>query len=251
MNVAGIGNTAALYGAAKTGNSQPRISAQETAKVAGSPVTISQAARDLFLRERSDMTAASTTTSTTSTTASAGSASSTAVFDTDKGSVGIDIDKYFSASPESPMAELPPLMMPSQRNIDALSQHVSSVFPKFLAEHGIPSAPASITYDRSGQPQFPADYPYTKELKAALNDSPVMARELMTTAALASHKDELDQAAEFQEAYRNASNPKELAAVLAKYAGLLSGNQPASQVALTFSGQGAMGVTVNGKNILS
>lgn len=244
MNVAGIGNTAALYGAAKTGNSQPRISAQETAKVAGSTVTISQAARDLFLRDRSD------TTSTTSTTA-AGSASSTAVFDTDKGSVGIDIDKYFSASPESPMAELPPLMMPSQRNIDALSQHVSSVFPKFLAEHGIPSAPASITYDGSGQPQFPADYPYAKELKAALNDSPVMARELMTTAALASHKDALDQAAEFQEAYRSASSPKELAAVLAKYAGLLSGNQPASQVALTFSGQGAMGVTVNGKNILS
>lgn len=244
MSVAGIGSTAALYGAAKTGSPQLRTGAQETAKVAGSTVTISQAARDLFLRDRGGFTVSSASTAS-------GSAAGSAVFDTDKGSVALDIDTYFSASPASPMAELPPLMMPSQRNIDALSQHVASAFPQFLAEHGIPSAPASITYDGSGQPQFPADYAYSKELKAALNDSPVMSRELMTTAALASHKDALDQSAEFQAAYRSASSPKALAAVLAKYAGLLSGNPPASHVALTFSPQGAMGVTVNGKNILS
>jgi hypothetical protein len=51
-------------------------------------------------------------------------------------------------------------MLPSPRNIDALTQDINQKFPAFLSANGIPAAPASIQYDSKGQPQFPADYPY-------------------------------------------------------------------------------------------
>lgn len=204
-------------------------------------VSISQTARDL-------LAAQAATPSQTRQGSTQGA--STATFDTNVGSVEINLDEYFSDSPRSASAELPPLMMPTQANIDALNKHLSASFPGFLAEHGIPAAPAKITYDTMGQPQFPADYPYAAQLRQALQDSPGMAREISTAYGLTDSKAALDEAAQFQEAYRQAGDQRALEAVIAKYSALLSGNTLPSQTAIHFTADGQMSIT-SGDRVMS
>lgn len=172
-----------------------------------------------------------------------------AVFDTDQGSQSLDIDAYFTPPAGGYLTLLPPLLLPSQRNIDALSSHISSAFPKFLAENGIPSAPASITYDSAGKMQLPADYPYAEKLKQALEGNPAMERELRTVNALASHMVEINKSIPFQQEYAAASSQAEVDAVVAKYAHLFSGNRISSAIALEFSASGRLTVTADGKAI--
>lgn len=206
-------------------------------------VSISQAARDLFVAPRAaDATAVGET--------SARSASS-AVFDTDKGRVELDLDAYFSSTPRNAGAGLPPLLMPTQENIDALNRHVSGVFPGFLSDNGIPYAPASITYDTHGHPVFPADYPYAAQLGKALDRSPSIAREISSAYALAASKVALDDALKFQDEYRRASNMQELQAVIEKYSALLSGNSPGPQISANFTLDGHMTITAVARLISS
>ena len=117
---------------------------------------------------------------------------STATLETSQGSKHVNIDDYFSTdgsinSAPSSLHELPPLLLPTESNIEALTKHISANFPQFLSMNGIPSAPSSITYNREGQIEFPSDYAYATELKQALSDTPKMARELKTVHALSSH----------------------------------------------------------------
>ena len=82
-------------------------------------VAISQAARN-YLDDQSN-----------SATASGNSA--TAIFDTDQGSMNLNIGAYFSPNGSangaaSSFQTLPPLLIPSKNNIDTLTNHISATF---------------------------------------------------------------------------------------------------------------------------
>lgn len=194
---------------------------------------ISQAARDLLAAE---------------TKAAGNPATSTAVFDTNQGAMTLDIDAYFQPPPGG-FAELPPLMMPSANNIKALTDHVSARMPDFLARHGIPEAPASVSYDRNGALQLPADYPYAKEFKAALAGDPVMARSMQTAAALSSVHVEMQKSLPFHEEYSAANSAADAAKVVAKYAWLFADNRPSASITLNFSADGRLSVSADGEPI--
>lgn len=171
----------------------------------------------------------------------------TARYDTDQGPQDLDIDAYFTPPAGGYLGELPSLLLPTRGNIDALSQHISAAMPDFLAKHGIPGAPASISYDDQGQIQLPADYPYADQFKQALAEEPALARELSTVNALTSHMAGMNQALAFQAEYAAASSQAEIDAVVAKYSALLSGQQQPADIALRFSATGELGISVDGK----
>ena len=105
---------------------------------------------------------AATATSGSSTTVNISQAArdrlATQTFDTNHGATEINLDTYFTP-PGSQGVDIDtvPLLMPTQQNIAALAKDVSAKMPGFLSAHGIPSAPASVTYDNMGQMQLPAD----------------------------------------------------------------------------------------------
>lgn len=177
-----------------------------------------------------------------------GAGGATAVYDTDQGAQSLDIDAYFTP-PTGGYLTLPPLLLPSQRNIDALNSHISAAMPEFLAENGIPSAPASITYDDQGKMQLPADYPYADQFRQALEKNPALDRELHTVNALTSHRVEINKVLPFQQEYAAASSQAEAEAVVAKYAYLFSGTRFSSSIALGFSVAGRLTVTADGKTV--
>lgn len=171
------------------------------------------------------------------------------VFDTNRGSAEFDLDSYLM--PTAPVdLDSAPLLAPTRRNIEQLSQHVSERMPAFLAKAGIPAAPAQISYDRAGQIELPADYPYAADFRRALENDPGMARALTTTAALSSHLVEMEKAIPFQEAYRAAGSQAELQAVIAKYADLLSGSAHPALIALHFSADGVMSLSSDGETLV-
>ena len=200
-----------------------------------STITISQAARDI-LAAQSNATAAS-------------AGGTTAVFETDQGPKNLDIEAYFTpaANTNGSTFTLPPLLLPSQHNIDALASHISRTFPQFLAQNNIPFPPASITYDNQGQIQLPPDYPYAAEFKQALENHPAMARELSTVNALTSHLVEMKKSIPFQQEYAAATTQAEADAVVAKYSYLFSANRHYDTIALHFSADGKLSFTADGK----
>ncbi len=208
----------------------PTASQADPAATFAARVSISQSARDLLA-------------------AQTGTASTTAAFDTSKGTRELDIDAYFSPPPANAQIDLDsvPLLLPSQKNIDALSSHISASLPGFLAENNIPSPPASITYDNAGKMQLPADYPYAAEFEQALKNDPALDRELRTVNALTSHLVEMKKSMPFHEAYAAAGSQAEIDAVIAKYSYLFSNNRQADAIALHFSKDGALSLTANGK----
>lgn len=197
--------------------------------------TISQTARNLSATQ-------------TDTSAAPGNADS-AVFETSQGAKNLNIDAYFSptANTDGSVFTLPPLLLPNQKNIDALSSHISATFPQFLAQNNIPSAPASITYDHAGKVQLPPDYPYATQFKQALEDNPTMARELSTVNALTSHVVEMKKAIPFQQEYAAAATQTEADAVVAKYSYLFSGNRHYDTITLQFTAGGSLSLLDDGK----
>ena len=242
MNISGLtGLTSLLSLYRPAADDTPRrVIADPVSAKSADTATISQAARDLLANDMKALTSPSS---------GAQEASGKVSFDTDKGRVALDIGEYFSPGPKADNGELPPLLMPSQANIDALTSHVSAVFPKFLADHGIPYPPSSISYDNMGQPQFPPDYAYGEQLRQAFQESPAMANEIATTKALSDAKAALDDAVKFQEEYRRASSPQALQAVLSKYADLLSGNSLPAQSVVSFTPEGRISVAAVGTRI--
>ncbi|WP_371322674.1 hypothetical protein VX159_09625 [Dechloromonas sp. ZY10] len=176
---------------------------------------------------------------------STGSAPSSAraEFDTNRGRREIDIGQYFSGQGQANDAvtlrdSLPPLMLPTEANVTALSRHLAEAFPRFLAARGIPEAPASLRYDADGKVQLPADYPHAQALQTALQKDPAMARELSTLNALASHLAQLNQLIPFNQEYAAARNPGEAAAVVAKYSHLFSARRPPVESEVVFTSDG-------------
>ncbi len=176
------------------------------------------------------------------------SAHNSALLQTNQGEMMLNIEAYFSPHQSAePTFQLPPLLLPSQQNVDNLSHHISMVFPDFLADHNIPSAPDKVTYDTEGKMQLPADYPYAQELKDALAESPSMARVLSTVNALTSHVVEMKKSIPFQEEYAATSSKAQANAVIDKYSHLFWGNRSNDTIALTFSNDGLLTMTANGK----
>ncbi len=173
----------------------------------------------------------------------------TAVFETSQGAKNLNIDAYFSptANTGGSVFTLPPLLLPNQKNINALSSHISATMPQFLAQNNIPSAPASITYDNAGKVQLPPDYPYATQFKQALEDNPTMARELSTVNAFTSHVVEMKKAIPFQQEYAAAATQTEADAVVAKYSYLFSGNRHYDTITLQFTAGGRLSILDDGK----
>jgi hypothetical protein len=205
------------------------------AATAADRTTISQAARELFAASQAKPAAQA-------------ASGATGVYDTDQGAKTFDIDEYFTP-PSGGYRTLPPLLLPSQRNIDALSKHISATLPGFLAENNIPSPPSSITYDNEGQIQLPADYAYATEFKEALAKTPTLARELSTVSALTSHRVEMKKVIPFHQEYAAATSQAVADSVVAKYRHLFSGNHHYDTIALNFAANGSLTLTADGKPI--
>ena len=180
--------------------------------------------------------------------ATAAANSAKAAFDTTKGTVELDIGHYF-APPGSQGVDLDsvPLLLPSQKNIETLSSYISARMPGFLADKGIPTPPASVTYDTMGQIQLPTDYRYAAEFQQALKDNPVMERALRTTSALTSHMVEMNKSLPFQREYAAATSQTQIDAVVAKYHSLFSANRHYDSIALNFTAVGILSITHDGK----
>ncbi|MEW4982069.1 MAG: hypothetical protein AB1Y26_02385 [Cycloclasticus sp.] len=172
---------------------------------------------------------------------------------TAKGNINIDLDSYFSNSPPTAgffnINDLPPLLMPSEQNINALTEHVSERFKQLLKDYNIPSAPEKITFDNEGKMQIPIDYPYANELNDALEENTGIDRELRTLNALSSHAAAIQERMPFIEEMGKASSKVETDRIIAKYSHLLHDNQSYKSMALIFSDQGDVSVTADGKPI--
>ncbi|MDK2125354.1 hypothetical protein [Parachitinimonas caeni] len=178
------------------------------------------------------------------------SAGSKLEFDTNHGAISLDVERYFTP-PGSQAVNLDslPILLPSRRNIDALSQFVSSKMPDFLAKHGIPKPPASITYDQAGQLQLPADYPHADAFKRALAEDPTMERALRTTAALTSHLVEMNKLLPFHQEYAAAKSQSDADAIVAKYRHLFSSHRHIDTISLNFSPDGQLSIRHDGKTL--
>jgi hypothetical protein len=200
-------------------------------------VSISQAARDCYAVHATQAKPA----------ASAGSGAE-AEFATTKGTMDLNIESYFAPpSGQDVSLDSVPLLLPNQKNIDALSSYISAHMPGFLADNGIPTPPASITYDTMGKIQLPADYPYAAGFTQALEDNPVMEQALRTTSALTSHMVEMNKSIPFQSEYAAATSQAEIEAVVAKYHYLFSSNRHYDAIALNFTSDGILSITHDGK----
>jgi len=172
---------------------------------------------------------------------------------TNKGRMNIDLDNYFSNTPSSTgfldQNNLPPLLLPSVQNVNAISEHASTRFKQLLEDYNIPSAPEKITFDNEGKMQIPIKYPYANELNHALEENTGMARELRSLHAISSHAAEIQERMPFIEEMNNASSKAETDSIIAKYSHLLYDNNSYKSIALLFSSEGDVSVTANGEPI--
>ena len=240
MQIQGYSTAIAAGSSTSTGGSNASAaSSRAQAATLVDRTTISQAARDV-LAANSD-----------TTTASGGGTS--AIFETNKGPISLDIDAYFApaANTSGAVFTLPPLLLPNQKNIDALTSHISKTMPQFLAQNNIPSAPSKITYNNEEEIQLPPEYPYSAEFKQALKENPAMARELSTVNALTSHVVEMKKSIPFHQEYSETTTKAEADAVIQKYSHLFWGNRHNDSIALLFSASGELSLTANDKPVSS
>lgn len=87
-----------------------------------------------------------------------------------------------------------PLLLPSARNVAAMSQRLAGQMKTALAEHNIPYAPEALSFDQEGKLMLPEGYPYQDAFKTMLAQHHELDWSLHTTAALASHLAGLEQA---------------------------------------------------------
>jgi hypothetical protein len=170
---------------------------------------------------------------------------------TDKGNIEINLDHYFSNEQGSigflNINELPPILLPSAQNIEALTEHVSTWFKQMLAEYNIPSAPNKITFDNQGKMHIPIDYPHANELNRALEENPGIKRELSTVNALSGHYVEIQARMPFIEEMGRATSQAVKDQIIAKYSHLLHDNHDYQSLALVFSKDGDVSVTADGE----
>ena len=197
----------------------------------------------------SQQASGSTIDSTAKQTTSSVASNQKTLLNTNHGEVPLNIDDYFSSKSTSGPIDLDsiPLLLPTEQNIEALSQHSSEELRKLLNDYGIPHAPQQITFNNSGEIQFPSDYPYGNELKLALEDNPALERELHTVSALSSHYVAMQERQPFIEEMSRARTQAEIDNIIGRYNYLLNNNHGYKEIALTFSADGNMNVTADGQ----
>ncbi|MDQ6983821.1 MAG: hypothetical protein Q9M44_03810, partial [Ghiorsea sp.] len=176
----------------------------------------------------------------------------TATFSTSQGYKKLSFDELFSPADPSAvysLQTLPPLLLPSKENIDALTKHISTKMPQFLADNNIPSAPSSISYNQNGEIQLPSDYAYTSEFMKGLENDPEMAKALSTVNALTSHYVEMQKLVPFHNEFASANSQAEIDAVIAKYSDLLSDTRQNSIITMNLSESGNLSLFADGKSV--
>lgn len=191
-----------------------------------------------------------------STAATEGISKQSAMLDTNKGNVALDLDSYYSNAPPAQsyfgrvsLNDFPPLLLPSAKNIQELSNHASGKFKNMLTEYNIPVAPEKITYDNQGEMQIPADYPYTNQLKQALAENPGLDRELHDLNAITSHYVMIQERMPFTEEMNHANSQAEIDRIIQKYSHLLHDNHSYKSISLMFSEDGNLSITADGKPV--
>ena len=140
-----------------------------------------------------------------------------------------------------------PLILPTAANVKALAADVSSKMPAFLAQAGIPSAPASISYDAEGQLTLPADYPYAAQFKAALDSAPAFSHEIAALNGIASQAADLIRMAPAQAALEKATTDAEAQAILQQY-GMKEGHH-SPLIALLFDANAQLSISADGEPV--
>jgi hypothetical protein len=165
----------------------------------------------------------------------------TEIYDVGTGQVALDIDAYFTPPRPGEQVDLNtlPLLMPTENNLRALSQHIAKRLPDALKAYDIPSAPAYVRYDNMGKVVLPDNYPYADKFKAMLNEQPALSRQLSALNGLTSHLVELRKVEPFQREYAAANTQAEIDAVLKKYSYLFSGQRTYSVITISLSSNGA------------
>lgn len=170
---------------------------------------------------------------------------------TQLGEMPVDLDTYFSPGFVAANAGKEfPILLPNQQNLQAVSDHLAQSFPRALQAHGIPQAPASISYDRDGQIQLPADYPYAEQLKAALASEPALDSQLRTLNTLTEYVGEGIKAAPFEREMAGVKTQSELEALIDKYRYLFDQNRSRAQASLSFDANGRPTPLADGKPVL-
>ncbi|WP_374348854.1 hypothetical protein [Chitinimonas sp.] len=175
-------------------------------------------------------------------------ASSVVMVDTNHGTMPMDLENYFKPNGPVNLDELP-LLLPSRKNVDALTGYISSHMPGFLARNGIPSPPASVSYDENGALQLPASYSHAEAFKQALSREPTMERTMRTAAALSSHLVGLSKLAPYYQEMEGATSQAAADAIVEKYRHLLSSGGRGEMIALNFSSDGKASISHNGKSL--
>lgn len=170
--------------------------------------------------------------------------------DTNKGSRYIDLNSYFDTPTEPVDLMSTSLLMPNAANVAALQEHISSVFPGFLAQNGIPEAPETMRFNSEGELVLPNDYPYKDELNAAFKQSPEMLKEISTANALASHAAALQEQQPFHEEYANVKSNAEALAIIEKYSYFFDDNRSYPSITLSFSKSGELSILADDKTLV-
>lgn len=178
-------------------------------------------ARTLFLAQQNGQDTGNATAN--GTAAPAPATFNNLVLNTTHGTQPMDLESLFNPKPTNAPLNLDslPIILPTADNIKALANHAQQAFGDLLSKYNIPEAPREISYDGEGNAVFPDNYPYKEELKQALEDNPVIRRELQTIAALTSH-----------------------------YAGMVgqASTGTAPKISLNFDQEGTLSVKTNGKD---
>ena len=162
--------------------------------------------------------------------------------DTSQGHNKINLDKYLDPTPQSGHIDIRdiPLLLPTEHNINTLSKYSEDKFKGLLQEYNIPSPPATIEFDNEGKLVLPSGYPYSAELRSALEENPSVENALSTTAALASHYAGIMEGAAFRDEMSTARNQADQDRIVQKYSYLFDDNRPRAQIVLAFLNDGSM-----------
>ncbi|HEY5799596.1 MAG TPA: hypothetical protein VIT92_05215 [Burkholderiaceae bacterium] len=149
-----------------------------------------------------------------------------------------------SASPTSlALNRTPPLlseklMLPTRANVEMLADRAGAALKQAFADAGIAEQPpVTFNIDHFGRLYAEGERGDLAEIEQMVADNPALKRQLHNLNGLASQTAALEQTMQYQDAYRNAHSPAEIAAVNARFSALLNGAQHFPAMSLAFDGK--------------
>ncbi len=134
-----------------------------------------------------------------------------------------------------------PLMLPTMKNVHALSAALNSDLREAFREAGIAMQPPidlRVDYN-TNRIVVSGDRPDAAAIEDKLNSDPKLAEEVRTTIAISSHALGVQESLAFQREYRNSDDSN---AIVAKYRHVF-GESNKGEVSLRFDGSGLVGRT--------